>query len=203
MYPSSSITPVTKSLYPRLNEAHHSLSLVLTHDPQSVDFLDLTIHKGANFTKHNHLDTKLYRKPCDNLAPLPYHSSHPPSIFKGIFMGEVTRLIRNTSCPDRFRRELRNLVTGFAGRGYPRKYLLRWLSTTFYDNRDKLLMGKCKTIEWSTDLASLSVIHCAGMPRPSITEAMNLKDYPFVPRITLKPPTNLQRILTRNNPPPP
>ncbi len=51
-----------------------------------------------------------------------------------------------------------------------------------------------------TEEALFQLRLCAALPRPSIVKAMDLQVYPFVPKITLKPPTNLQRSITKNNP---
>ncbi len=98
------------------------------------------IIRYKNFSSTGILECKLYRKPCDSLAPLPDDSAHPPSIFKGIFMGEVIRLIRNTSCEAQFTPDLKHLVDAFAARGYPRKLMISWLSTVYYSDRQKLLL---------------------------------------------------------------
>ncbi len=92
---------------------------LLAPKPQSHYSRAITLFKGKKFTSMGKLDSRLYRKPCDSLAPLPYHLAHPPFIFKGIFMGEVTRLIRNTSDADQFARDLRRLANAFLERGYP------------------------------------------------------------------------------------
>ncbi len=170
-----------------LNSAHHLLTFSVSQDNQSVDYLDLTLFKDMKFTSTGKLESRLYRKPCDSLAPLPYHSAHPPSIFKGIFMGEVTRLIRNTSDADQFARDLRCLANAFLERGYPRQRIMKWLSTVYYRDRDKLIRGKHKSFPWSTYL-----IYHPGLPLPLIDEALHLQEYPFTPRITFKPPPSLQ-----------
>ncbi len=104
-----------------LNEAHHSLQFVLETDNDSIPFLDLVISKQEGFLATGTLDLDLYRKPCDTLAPLPFHSAHPRHIFKGIFIGQVKRLIRNTNDITRYHLALNNTISAFRQRGYPIK----------------------------------------------------------------------------------
>ena len=179
-----------------LNQCHHALEFKVTHSHTSVDFLDLTIYKGDRFGASGILDTKLFRKPCDHLAPLPYHSAHPPQTFKGIFVGEVKRLIRNTSNEDLFSRELAQMVTVFKSRGYPFKRLLSWLADLAYAERHSYLHPSDRPRLWCTDFAPLSIIYKRGLTRPLIRAELGLEEYPFEPRISFRAPRNLLRSLT-------
>ncbi len=174
-----------------LNNCHHALTFVVDSSHTHVDYLDVPIHKATRFAS-------LHRKSCDKLTPLPYHSTHPPHMFKGIFIGEVKRLIRNTSDCAIFDILLDDTINKFKDSlGYPAKMIMKWLTTTSYCNREVLLhpTNRFSGLQ-TTPPPALSVIYRRGLPRPLIKAKLVLDDYPFQPKVTFKPPRSLLRTLT-------
>ncbi len=180
-----------------LNNAHHTLTFTMDTDHHSVNYLDLTISKGSRFDKEGLLDTSLFRKPCDTLAPLPFHSAHQPATFKGIFRGEVIRLLRNTSCRDKFHTDLRSLINTFMARGYPQKSVRTWLRDIKYSERDAYLHPCHTPFLWSTEYASLTVPYQPGVTRPQVVDTMDLHNYPFTPKISFKTSSSLLLTFTK------
>ena len=85
----------------------------------SCNFLDLTIYKSPTFYATGILSTKIFYKPT-NLFTYPLGYSYmPDSIHKGIAIGEMTRLIRNTTSPNLRLHYSRKLIRHFKHRKYP------------------------------------------------------------------------------------
>ena len=104
---------------------HPKITLDTTTSPTHINFLDITIYKGANFNATGLLDTKLYVKPTNPQNYLHYSSYHPPHTFNGIYKGQLIRLARLSSTYNVFLTSAKKLTTRFLTRGYPVKLLTR------------------------------------------------------------------------------
>ena len=85
---------------------------------QSCDFLDLTIYKSPEFLKTGKLSTVIYYKPTNTFSFTHGSSFMPHSIFKGIAIGELTRIIRNTTSPNLCRFYKDKLIRRLKNRRY-------------------------------------------------------------------------------------
>ena len=109
-----------------LNQAHKNIKFTAEVSSQSCNFLDITIYKSPTFLRTGILSTKIYYKPT-NTFTFPLGSSHMPhSIHKGIAVGEMTRVIRNTTSPSLQMYYGRKLIKHFKRRKYP-SHILRQL----------------------------------------------------------------------------
>ena len=73
---------------------------------------------------------------------LHYTSSHPPSVFKGIVVGECTRFIRNPSDILTYEATVQKLREALKLRGYPIRLLQKWINTRPYEDRKIHLADK-------------------------------------------------------------
>ena len=69
---------------------------------ESVDFLDVTVFKGARFQDENILDTKVYFKPTDTHELLHKKSFHPRPTFEGILKSQIIRFYKICNNRDYF-----------------------------------------------------------------------------------------------------
>ena len=72
---------------------NHTPSIKFQHSisEESIDFLDVTIYKGAQFKAIRRLDTKVYFKPTDTHELLHKSSFHPKHTFAGILKSQIIR----------------------------------------------------------------------------------------------------------------
>ena len=109
----------------------------------TCNFLDITIYKAPSFYLTGLLSTKIYYKPTNSFA-FPLGSSYMPShIHKGIAIGEMTSVIRDTTSPSLCNLLKRKLIKHFRFRNYP-KHILRVLASMRHQDRKAMLLGKRK-----------------------------------------------------------
>ena len=121
-----------------LNQIHPSINFTAQISSLACDFLDLTIYKAPDFTMTGKLSTTIYYKPSNTFS-FPLGSSFMPrTIFKGIAIGELTRLIRNTTSPVLFRYYKRKLIHHFRCRKYS-KNIIKILRKMNHTTRQLLL----------------------------------------------------------------
>lgn len=106
-----------------LNSMHPTISITYNVSDNSVDFLDMTIHKGSLFPTTSILDIKPYQKPMNAYLYIPIFSYHSPFVFKAFIQSEKRRYcLLSTSGQDAAR--VCNLFrTRLIARGYPPTYL--------------------------------------------------------------------------------
>ena len=107
----------------RLNEHHPTLKYTYEISEHSVDFLDVTIHKGKQFQKTNHLDVKTFFKKTNTFQYLHYKSAHPPSTRKAVIIGEANRFRRTNSNPEDFNQTISELTKHLSDRDYPQQLI--------------------------------------------------------------------------------
>ena len=102
-----------------INRIHKDITFTAEIATQSCNFLDLTIYKSPSFLSTRKLSTKIYYKPTNSFAYTLGSSNTPRSILKGITVGKMTRLIRNTTSPAIRQQYSRKLMNHFKRRKYP------------------------------------------------------------------------------------
>jgi hypothetical protein len=99
--------------------AYGKLQWEATARSTSLDFLDLTITICGN-----KLSTKLYEKALNLYLYLPPHSSHSPSMTRGIIRGMIFRIFRLTSDNTNVQQYIQQFYDRLVARGFSRHYLL-------------------------------------------------------------------------------
>ena len=127
-----------------IDSYHYSITFTHEVSSKQINFLDLTIFKGHRFSEQGFLDLRPYAKACHSFSYLHFTSNHHPGVFKGIFIGEVKRTMRNSSNINIFAEELNKLVTRLRSRGYPFWKLMKWLKDILYNQRQSLLTGSSR-----------------------------------------------------------
>ena len=108
---------------------------------QACDFLDFTIYKVPDFASTGKLSTKIYCKPSNTFSfPLGF-SYMPRNIHKGIAIGELTSLIRNTTSLVLFEHYKKKLSNHFWHRKYA-KGIIEILKKMNHTTRQSLLSTK-------------------------------------------------------------
>ena len=126
-----------------LNKQHERIKFASKISTLTCNFLDITIYKAPSFQQTGTLSTKIYYKPTNTFAfPLGsnYMSSH---IHKGIVIGEITRIIRNTTSPSLCNLYKRRIIKQFRRGGYLKR-IIRILLSMKHLNREALLLRKRK-----------------------------------------------------------
>jgi hypothetical protein len=106
-----------------------------------VDFMDLSILKGAGFHKTGLLDTKLFRKPLNPYLYLPFSSDHPLHVKKGFIKGELIRIARASSTFELYFTDRDHFLKSLRARGYPFHLIEKVASQVTYDSRVRYLGG--------------------------------------------------------------
>ena len=84
----------------------------------SCHFLDLTLYKSPTFYTTGKLSTKIFYKPTNTFSYPLGTSNMPASIHTGIAIGEMTRLIHNTTSPNLRQHYNGKLIRHFRHRKY-------------------------------------------------------------------------------------
>jgi len=122
-----------------LNSFHPTLRFTFQHSLTTIDFLDLTIFKGERFNRQQLLDIKTYQKPQNKYQYLHFSSNHPPSVFKGIIIGECTRYVRTNSSYDTFFAQVQLFKQRLSSRHYPPSLVNRCCNLVSYSKRTHYL----------------------------------------------------------------
>ena len=127
-----------EDFFENLNLVNPKIHFTAKTNSQACDFLDLTVYKGPEFASTGKLSTKIYYKPWNTFS-FPLGSSYMPhSIHKGIAIGELTRLIRNTTSPVLFKYYKKKLINQFRHRKYA-KNIIKILKKMNHTIRQSLL----------------------------------------------------------------
>ena len=125
-----------------LNARRPKIKFTAEIETQACNFLDLTIYKSSTFVNTGLLSTKIYYKPTNTFA-FPLGSSYMPNqIHKGIAIGEMMRLLRNTESPTLYKHYQARLIKLFERREYPKKILRRIKRITHNKRLD--ILHRCK-----------------------------------------------------------
>ena len=93
---------------------------MVQHQLQKVNFFDLGIQfvHSQGFTR---FEFKVYRKPGNAFAYLPYGSYHARHVFRGWLKAEMQRLLTHSSNPSEWLEECSIFYEHLRERGYPAK----------------------------------------------------------------------------------
>ena len=96
-----------------LNSCHPKIKFTCNSSPNSIDFLDVTVH-----LREGRLTTELFTKPTSSLAYLLRNSYHPRRVFDALPYGEFVRTRRNCSTIESYDSHSYRLLQAFVERGY-------------------------------------------------------------------------------------
>ena len=82
------------SLFKQMNSMHPNLRFTYDLSHEHITFLNLEIFKGPKFRATGKLDHSVHTKKVDTFQYLEASSSHAPSVFKGLIIGECQRYCR-------------------------------------------------------------------------------------------------------------
>ena len=108
-----------------LNEHDESIKLTYEYNLNSINFLDVTVFKGFQFSECNILDTKIYFKETDSHQLLHKKSYHPSHTFTGIVKSQLLRFSRICSDAFDFDTACHTLFAAIKPRGYSDRLLRR------------------------------------------------------------------------------
>ena len=117
---------------------------LVQHQLRRVNFLDLDIqfvraHGSATFA------FKIYRKPGNAYAYLPYGSYHARHVFRGWLKAEMQRLLTHSSNPSVWLEECRSFYEHLRNRGYPARAIDSCFRSFNWNQRRKMLAPKLST----------------------------------------------------------
>ena len=121
------------------DEALSYITPVVKYEPCEIEFdcscvgsayLDMWLHYDARSRRMAH---KPFRKAYNRLERVPWASSHPMTLKKGTFLGEMSRLATLCSSPGYYLEACAELGLIYRARGYPEALINSWLK----NNTDK------------------------------------------------------------------
>ena len=115
-----------------LNQHHPTLNYTHEISSTSIDFLDVTIHKGNQFTRTSHLDVKTFFKKTNTFQYLHYKSAHPPSTHKAVII-EATRFKRTNTNKEDYDHTITQLNQHLSDRDYPHQLIEDTLKRVTFD----------------------------------------------------------------------
>jgi hypothetical protein len=182
-----------------LNSVHPSIKFTHECSATSIDFLDITIHKGDRFKSTGKLDIQPFFKKTNKFQYLHYSSAHPKNVFTSLIKGEMTRLLRNCSSETEYLRIQNKMQSIFRDRGYPRKLISETISQVNFSNRqqalDKQSQQQCPydtflVTEYTSDLNTQAL-------RQILKPAEDEQEHIPTACLSLKKTKNLSKILVR------
>ena len=142
----------------------HSPAVKLTSriEQNSIDFLDITIYKGARTKETGLLDTKVFFKPTDTHQLLHKSSFHPKHTFAGILKSQIIRFYRICSERQEFDHACSVLFNALRARGYSKRFLRSIKSQTL----QQLETGKSLNhpFEYNPNVDNISTAPCGFSP---------------------------------------
>lgn len=120
-----------KQFFELLNNHRESIKFQYLVSNTAVNFLDVTVFKGNQYSHMGTLDTKVYFKPTDTHELLHKSSFHPKHTFEGIVKSQLIRFWRISSDTNGFEEACTILFeTLRKKRNYSRRYLRKIKSNT-------------------------------------------------------------------------
>ena len=124
-----------------LNGIQEKINFTSEISSESCNFLDLTIYKSPTFRNTGLFSTKIYYKPTNTFS-FPLMTSYIPThIQKGIAIGEMTRIIRNTTSSILCDKYKKGLIKCLKRRGY-NKHILKHVWKLKHAQRTTMLAPK-------------------------------------------------------------
>ena len=106
---------------------------------QGVDFLDLHIFKGPDFTRTGRLSTSVHQKAMNTYLYIPFSSFHSPRAKGAFIITELMRYIRNCSDFSDYIAMKKSFFRRLRARGYPPLFIQHFFSKVQYSQRSHLL----------------------------------------------------------------
>ena len=129
------------SFFAELNNMEKRINFTAEISQHTCNFLDLTIYKPPLFHTTGLLATRIFYKPTNTFS-FPLNTSYIPThIHKGIAIGEMTRVIRNTTSPIICAKYKSKLMRHFRRRGYS-KHVLKLIWNMKHTSRTAMLAPK-------------------------------------------------------------
>lgn len=123
----------------RYNELHRNIKITWEISDSTVNFLDLTIYKGARFQSKGLIDLATFGKAMNPYLYVPFSSHHPVAMKKGFIHGELLRFIRNSSDFPTFETTRKTFYDRLRARGYPHRFITEVMDKIKYKNRPDFL----------------------------------------------------------------
>lgn len=127
-----------QEFFETLNSQSASIKLKATIHPSQIDFLDVTIFKGARFSNTSILDSKVYFKPTDTHELLHKASFHPKHTFAGIIKSQILRFHRICNNESDFHAACNILFKALQSRHYSNRFLRGIKSQTLQEINEKM-----------------------------------------------------------------
>lgn len=115
----------------QMNDVWYNLKYTCEVDYYSINVLDITIHKN----RHGLISFSPYTKTTNKFLYLLKSSNHPPSVFKGIVLGEFIRLARHTTTALEYSLHVSTSIKRFKRRGYSSHFLQKMLKLVPWSRR--------------------------------------------------------------------
>ena len=167
-----------------LNQFHPSIHYTWNSSATSIDYLDVTVFKGATFEITNILDTATFQKSQNLYQYLHYSSNHPPSVFKGLIVGECIRYVRTNSTRDAYIASLELFKQRLIHRQYPPKLIEKTTNLIKYSQRQHYL-NESKSSQLIP--RRKPVFKCLPPPRFSMLKEIVLQEYHLIQKFAPRP----------------
>ena len=166
-----------------LNHFNSSLRYTFQYSSTSIDFLDLTIYKGSNFSNTKILDTCTFQKVQNLYQYLHYSSNHPKSLFKAIITGELIRYVRTNTREEQYIAMTKLFESRLLARAYPKPLIQKTKSRVLYQDRRKYMLSQSKPIP----RVYPPIYKCLPPPQYHVLKAIILQDYNMLGRVLPTP----------------
>ena len=127
-----------------INKFHQNIRFTIEHSSKSINFLDITIFKGHLFRQTQLLDIKTFQKPNNLFQYLHFNSFHPKNTFSSIITGECIRYVRTNTDKDNYVTQTMLLKSRLQKRGYPPKFISKYIDLVNYNQRQAILEESTK-----------------------------------------------------------
>ena len=158
-----------------LNNFHPNIKFTITTSVNKIDFLDLTIYKGHNFSVTKLLDTKTFQKPNSLYQYLYFDSFHPKTTFKAIIIGECIRYARSNTEETNYIAQTSLLRDRLLKRNYPLRFINNNINKVNYHNRN-LFINRVKK---PSLILARPIFKCLPPPNYKHLQQVILTNYNF------------------------
>ena len=191
-----------------------SIKLTYTFSYQSVDFLDVKIHKGPAFEATHILDTRLFEKPLNKYLYVAATSGHTLSTKKGFIRGECIRFCRLSSQPSYYKQALAAFRKRLNARGYGNALISEVFATVAYSDRHKFIQSVITPkqqgsedsfiplkLEYTGIMSRIHAQQCINITPEGEDEELTSERFykaifPSTPRVSWHLPRNISSIVT-------
>ena len=182
------------------NSFHPTIKFTVEISESTNTFLDT-----QSTLKDGNITFDLYTKPTDSHLYLRPDSCHPPHVFKGIQKGLATRLRRNCSTDQLYRKRSAELKAKLCNRGYKAQSVQKAVSEVGAKDRANLLEYKTKSIvsrvhlvtTYHPAVSGLSSVLRKHLPTLHKSERMH-KAIPVPPMVAFRKPRSIKDHIVRS-----